>query len=147
MCPADYVLVHGTSQYRLATTGQGFFPAVKDCADDETTGPPISGHTHLAVLSDLAELHFLYSQGADRGIGLSDLKTTGIWHWVTNEPALDTAATDTMLWAPTEPNMPGVEDCGRFDSGHADRVTNAICSEAHVYTCECDAYPNDPSTY
>lgn len=145
-CPADYTTTNGgTSLYRLVATPLPFADAAKDCADDETPG--LTGHTHLAVLSDVNELMFLYTLGGNRWVGLSDLATQGTWRWVTAEAAMDASAGDVQLWAPTEPNNLMTEKCVHFDSQHPNLVNNVICTETHTYACECDAFANDPSTY
>lgn len=146
-CPADYTTINGDAHYRLVATAVSFVEAATDCADDETAGPAITMHTHLAVLSSTAETAYLYGLGSSRWIGLTDLTANGIWKWVTDEAALDPSAADTSLWATGEPNNPSTELCGHFDSFHTNRVNNVICGETHAYACECDAFPNISSRY
>ena len=103
--------------------------------------------TGRAVLA--AETHVLYALGADRWIGLGEIGLTGTFRWITRDPgAMDPASSDTRLWAPGEPNNFATERCAHFDIGHPDLVNNIDCtSTPHPYTCECDGYANDPTTY
>ncbi|MGE5182062.1 MAG: C-type lectin domain-containing protein, partial [Acidobacteriota bacterium] len=119
MCPADYTMSNGTdSRYRLITAAVDFVTAARDCADDETAGPPILHHTHLAVLSDTSERDYLDNFGFG-WVGLTDVTSpTSTWTWITDEQAMSPDASDSALWAPTEPNNLMTEHCSHFDSQH-----------------------------
>ncbi len=154
-CPPEYTLAYVTSSnetsyYRFEPTGTDFYSAAADCADDETSGAPIFGHTHLPVLSDLGEAQLLY-QTNHVWLGLTELEDMQTWRWVTHEPLpLDPSANNRMLWSDGEPSAtPADEYCAHFDGNHPDLVNNVVCdtTEHHAYYCECDAYPNDPATY
>jgi hypothetical protein len=146
-CPNGYVLDAIThSHYRVAPGGYDFRTAAGFCAGDELTGT-FTGHTHLAVVSDLTEREIL---GAYNGswIGLTDLDTgVNNWVWVSKEPRpFDPSPTDNDLWDTGEPNQPGIEDCGIFNQGDF-HVNNTACTDLRSYVCECDVWENDPTRY
>lgn len=147
-CPTSYLADSQTlTQYRHVTTSATFDVAMADCADDET-GLGITGHTHLAVLSSTMEAQVLAGMDAGSWVGLTDHRDGMTWRWVTAETSLDPSANDRSLWAPGEPNNPGVEDCAHFSLGTVGPLNNVNCTtEMHGYFCECDGYPNDPNAY
>lgn len=147
-CPLDYTRDDTThSYYRPVMVMEQFVAAATDCADDETFGLPVSGHTHLTVISDAMEQQRLHAIGPTTWVGITDLAVTSTWRWVTAEPSVDPAPTDRALWSPGEPNSPGAEDCGVFDLSGSGTLNNVGCTELHEYVCECDAYQNVSATY
>lgn len=148
-CPPNYNMDSITgSRYRNgAGAGFDFVSAARFCASD-TDGLMVTGHTHLAVVSNEIEREVLAAY-SEYWIGITDVTSaTHVWTWVSTEPMpLDPSANDTMLWVSGEPNNLDYEMCGYFEGGAAGHLNNTSCMDQRQYLCECDVYPDNAATY
>ena len=105
---------------------------------------------HLATITSAEEDVFLYTYLESCGkqaafFGLNDLKTEGVWEWVTGEPVVYTN------WCAGEPNNsgPGEEDVcsysyvspGKWNDSIFD---NAIFANSDTFLCEWDYEITEP---
>jgi hypothetical protein len=148
VCPAvataTYTQDSVTGSYYLVVNAQRpFIQAAEICAAHRTLDSRSTGHTHLAVVSNLAELDQLFALSGDGGwLGLTNLKTPSP-AWVTSEAA----QIPQSYWSPYngEPNNLTFEQCSNFMQ--EGKLHTNPCTQAHQYVCECDAYANEPSRY
>lgn len=147
-CPAEYGPIAGTGRYRVVVaTKRAWELAAADCDDDDDTGGPYSGFTHLLVLGAESERVAITGSGTpipgNTWVGLSDRTVEGVYAWVTSESTNGYPVVgDKPPWDSDDPdNNGGAEHCVRFKNGYA--LEDKPCDDELAYVCECDAFaPN-----
>ena len=137
-CPANYDLqVTGSmSRYRLVSQANPWLAANAACTADGT---------HLIVLStqfELAAINVVAGAG-ERWVGLSDLRTDGVFLPVTDEATTFPPASGAP-WATGEPSA-GDKSCVLMNDNGV--LSSKTCGLARPSICECDGVPNDPTNY
>jgi hypothetical protein len=145
-CPSGYGPINGIGMYRAVEPGnKSWQDAAADCNDDDDTGGPYSGYTHLVVLGGETERIAITSGttpiSGNTWIGLSDLETEGTYLWVTAEPTGGYPMVGMQPpWDTDDPdNAGGNEDCIRFKNSFV--LEDKPCTNLESYVCECDAFP------
>ena len=145
ICPSGYSPINGAGMYRaVESTTKSWQAAAADCNDDDDTGGPYSGFTHLVVLgNDIERIAITTGTTPISGntwIGLSDLDTEGTYVWVTAEPTGGYPMVGMEPpWDTDDPDdAGGNEDCIRFKGSFV--LEDKPCSDTESYVCECDAY-------
>lgn len=147
MCPSDYGPINNVGMYRVVNQPELVWAAAAaDCNDDDDTGGPYSGFTHLLVLRDEAERLAITAAGTpivgNTWIGLNDRGFEGTFVWGTSEPTGSYPVVKIPPWAPGDPDDPnGTENCVRFKNGYT--LEDKVCDTMERYVCECDAYKPD----
>lgn len=158
-CPDNYnslgTSIGSASFYRFVEQRARWLDAVAICALDRTSGPPF---THLVVLDNDSErealLPFRAASNDAYWIGVTDLKETGVWRWVTAQPQSDGyPPASGVPWSPNQP-MSGA-NCAVIVGPNYAGVNGLLSADYCVppatvalpFVCECDAYPNDATRY
>jgi hypothetical protein len=147
-CPAGYGPINGIGMYRpVESTPKAWQAAAADCSDDDDTGGPYSGFTHLVVLANEMERQTITGASTpisgNTWIGLSDLALEGTYVWVTSEATGGYPVVGQQPpWDMDDPDDGGGgEDCIRFKNGYV--LEDKPCGDVQSYVCECDGFaPN-----
>lgn len=135
-CPSSYIS-SGTSRYRIIDSVTGWEQASSNCVADGELG---GSFTHLAVWADDTErLAVTATTNGSYWIGLSDLRTPGVFRWNTGEVGNVSASSAWTVGQPLGSGCTSTQD--------DDTWTIAPCEEPRGYICECDTHPNDTTQY
>jgi hypothetical protein len=149
LCPSDYgTFGMNGFRYRPVLTLVPYLVAAADCADDALPGS--NRYTHLVVLDDDLERSLVDAtfQLPVAWIGLSDLRSEGLYRWVTLQDTMGYPP-PSGPWAPNQPDDGGNsmnEDC-IFIANPGAVLGDAECALGLRYVCECDLHMNAPSQY